>query len=284
MGVFKDAITAIIGVLMLDFDDFLDKALDVLTMSSLSTDPIFSGAYTVAVRISDRAVKPTATSIIAICFLIEFLKLSLKMDMFKWEYAVSALAKFAIAKSALDIAPDFIMAIYGKGTTMITEAYSSYGFGGGSLFSTAWGSLETLMTSIGWVEALAMSSVLTIIFLAVYVAGIFILVMAYARMIEIIMYISVTPLAVAFVPLENSGITKKFALNFAAVVLQGVLMIVIIMIFNALTSDLLGSVTSSGDTWGDVVRISGTMLVVTLTLVTATVKSGSIAKSILGQG
>jgi len=282
MSGFIEVISALFKTFILLFDENIAKSVNVLSMD-ITTDAIFSGVYSTATGISNIIVKPTATSIVAICFLIEFLKLSLKMDMFKWEYAISALAKFAIAKSALDIAPDFMLAVYARGTQMIARTT----VGNVSLFSSVDSIFTDVMASAGFFQAIALALAVSIIFLAVMVIGIFILVMAYARIFEIILYISVAPLPIAFIPLENSGITKKFALNFASVVLQGLIMLVILLLFNALVrNSLLDAFAEidTGNSWEAIGRLSGTLLVATLTLVTAVMKSGSIAKSVLGQG
>jgi hypothetical protein len=282
---FVMAFTFIIEACVFGFDDFISQAIVVLTMDV--NDGIFSAAYTTATTVSNTVIKPTATSIIALCFFVEFMKMALKMDMFKWEWAVSAMAKFAIAKAALDIAPDFIMAIYRIGTGFITGTSETGGLkNSASLYSNAWWPIYERIYDMHWSAALAAAMPLMIIFLATFIVSILVVVMAYARMFEILIYIAVSPLAVAFLPLENSGITKRFVLNFASVVLQGVIMLIIIIIFNSIVGGLFNTLDTSNfeESWRAVLTLCGTMLVSVLTLVVTIMKSGGIAKSILGQG
>jgi len=284
MGDFKDALFVILLEYIAIFDNHIQTAVGILTLNS--DNAVFEAALDMARDISHNVIRPTATSIIAICFFIEFMKLSLKMDMFKWEYGVSALAKFAVAKAALDIAPDFVMAIYARGTQWIMSVNETMAFG---LVGDAHFVLDRIRTDATWLQALAVAVTMSIIFLGVMVIGVFVVVMAYARMFEILIYISVAPLPVAFLPLENSGVTKRFALNFAAVVLQGVIMLIIIRLYNTLSTALFDGlrdklIDEDGDMWFQIVLLLGTMLMSTLTLTVAIMKSSSIAKSILGQG
>jgi hypothetical protein len=276
---FREALTLIIEAFISGFDGFINNAVGVLTMDL--QDDMFEGVFITVMLISETVILPTATSIIAVCFFIEFMKISLKMDMFKWEYAISALAKFAIARAALSIAPGFIMAIYRIGTEFIDTAYGMRG--ASSLYDSVWIHIYSFIYDLHWTHALAMAGLMGLIFLGVFVVGVFILVMAYARMFEIFLYISVSPLAVAFLPLENSNITKRFALNFAAVVLQGLIMLVIVMIYNSLMRSIFANLNTLTADWTGFGVLLGTMLVVTLTLVTSIMKSGTLAKAILGQ-
>lgn len=279
MSRFRDSILNIIYNLIQIFDTNIGKTRNILAMDL--EDGIFSGVFGTVMWVSDNMILPTATSIIAVCFFIEFMKISLKMDMFKWEYAISTLAKFAIARAALSIAPAFLLAIYRIGAGFINSTVSTDT--PLSLQGAVFSPITDFMNDLKWQEVLAMSATLVIIFLAVFVVGIFILVMAYARMFEILIYLSVSPLAVAFLPLENSGITKRFILNFAAVVLQGVIMLIIVMIYSSLVGALFETAETGLSGWGLVASMAGTMLVATLTLITAIMKGGSLAKSALGQ-
>jgi hypothetical protein len=203
------------------------------------------------------------------------------MDLFKWEWAILSLVKMAIAKAALDVAPDFIMAIYRIGAGFITQTNALPNNAAMlSIYDSVGPYIRTHFEGegTGFFEMLALVGPLNIMFIAVFIVGVFMTVMAWARMFEIMIYIAASPLAVAFLPLENSGITKKFFLNFAAVVLQGLIMLVIVVFFNALAEILFVK--------AEQLTLFGTlsaMLMFVILLATMVVKSGSLAKSILGQ-
>ena len=282
---FATAARKMFEAMLLSFDGFLAYAVAILSADVGS--PILAPIYDVVTKISTFVITPTATSIIALCFFIEFMKLSLKMDMFKWEWAVSAMAKFAVAKAALGIAPDFLLGIYQTGTGFIKTASSTFGLTNNSTYYIVTKQLFELMTDMKFFEELACIFVLFIPILVVWVVGIFLIVMSYARMFEIMLYIAVSPLPIAFLPLENSNITKKFVLNFSAVVLQGLIMLVIVIIFQGFIGSFLTlfieMMSQDGDKYVQIVAIAAAMLCSALTLLVMTMKSGQVAKSVLGQ-
>jgi hypothetical protein len=134
-----------------------------------------------------------------------------------------------------------------------------------------------------WYESLALCSVLGIVFLAVMIVGVIVVVMAYARAIEILLYIAIAPLPCSFVLMDNGQVTKRFLLQFLGVVLQGVLMLVIIIIFQKLVMAITGEIntTAPGDVWMTITGYASSMLIATITLMAAIVKSGSLAKQML---
>jgi hypothetical protein len=281
MGKFKTAILQIIVGLLNGFGENLEKAINVLTMNLTDGTSMFSGVYDIAVQVSDDVIAPIASSIIGLCFFIEFMKISIKMDMFKWEYAITAMAKFAVAKSALDIAPDFLLAFYQKGSQLVTETANLVNTT--QTVDTVATNVNNILASSTWYEALALAATMSLIFLAVWTVGVFVLVMAYARIFEIVLYISVAPLPVSFLPLENSQITKRFALNFVAVIIQGVIMLITILLFNAMITASDFTYDGSKNIFEQILPMAGNMLIATLCLITMIMKSGSIAKTVMGQ-
>jgi len=115
-------------------------------------------------------------------------------------------------------------------------------------------------------------------FLVIWLAGLIIIVMAYARAFELLIYIAVAPLPCAFVPLEHSRITKKFFLSFAGVVLQGLFIILSIKLYQAIcVSAIIPAVNAATE----LSEISFNMLLGSIVLVMAVIKSGSFAKSLM---
>ncbi|GHU54531.1 hypothetical protein FACS1894132_09310 [Clostridia bacterium] len=279
MGKFKDALLAIIQALVGQFDNNVATAINVLRID-FNSDPIFSVVYTTCGTIAG-VIVPVATSICGLCFLIEFIKISLKMDMLKLETFFACLIKFAIAKASLDIAPTFLLAIYEQGMGIIGNGALS---GGSSTFSAiVSANIQTILGGASWYEALAFCATMSIMFVAVMIIGLMIVVMAYGRTFELLLYFAVAPLPAAFLCLENSQITKKFFLNFASVVLQGVLMLIVLGIFNSFVGAILDPTTFTGTTWQQMTAMMGQMLIATITLATVLMKTGSLSKAVLGQ-
>jgi len=128
-----------------------------------------------------------------------------------------------------------------------------------------------------------------ILALAILAAGLFIQVVAFSRMFEIYVYIAVSPLPAAFFPLGNgdgtgfSRITARFIRGFAAVCLQGVIMILCLNIFGTIMATAVAGMTPPVGTDGvaSVIGLATAMLLGSIVLVMSVAKAGSWAKSIL---
>ena len=197
-----------------------------------------------------------------------------KMDVLKWEYLLRVIFKLIFAKVAIDMSFSLLSAIYATGAEWIQGA----GTTGSDLGSSVGAALTTILTGMTWYEALGLVCTMGISFLVIWIAGLVIIVMAYARSFELLIYIAAAPLPCAFMPLEQSRITKKFFLSFAGVVLQGLFIILSIKLYQAIcVSAIIPAVQSSTE----LSDISFNMLLGAIVLVMAVIKSGSIAKSIL---
>jgi hypothetical protein len=250
------------------FDTNVDKAVTVLTQD------IFAGSmYTMAQGIAN-VVTPVALTIITIAFLVEFLKITIKMDVLKYEYGLRVFFKLVFAKVAIDISFQLLTAIYATGAEWITSA----GATNSSLGSAVGTAIQTIIANMTWYEALGLVSTMGTSFLAIEIAGLIVIVIAYARMFELLIYISVAPLPCAFIPMEESRIPKKYFLSFAGVCLQGLFIIISIKLYQAICTDAIIPAVQSSSALSD---ISFNMLMGALVLVMAVVKSGSWAKSIL---
>lgn len=250
------------------FDSTVQNSVNVLT------ENVFThGMYGMARNISD-IIKPFALIIITLCFLLEFLNLTIKMDILKWEYGARVVLKFVMAKVAIDVSFELLYAIFATGTEWIQLV----GDASGSLGEAVKLSLRDLIQDMKAFEALALVCTMGISFIVVWISGIIVTVMAYARMFELLIYIAVAPLPCAFIPMEGSRISKKFFLSFAGVVLQGLFIILSIKLYQGLCSSLLVPAVQAST---DMTIIAFNMLLGAIVLVVSVVKSGSLAKSIL---
>jgi hypothetical protein len=285
---FRVAFASLIVELINNFGGSIEKAIDIMSMN-LETDPIFSGAYTISQGIATNIIAPATGIIVGICFFIEFIKTTIRMDMVKFENILAALFKFVFAKAAIDIAPDLVLAFYelGSGWVVNTAAQGATGAGIADFVALLRSDIMALIgqtpSTFTWYESLALCAVLGIVFLAVMVIGVLIVVIAYARSVEILLYIAIAPLPCSFVLMDNGQVTKRFLLQFLGVVLQGVLMLIIIIIFQSLVVSITNELrtATTGDVWESIIGYASGMLIATITLMAAIMKSGSLAKQML---
>jgi hypothetical protein len=276
MDAFKDALLAIISGLILDFDVRVQEALNIL---SLNPQAQFATVYTAAETFSG-VMAVTGASILAVFYLIELIKTAIRFDNIRFEAIIGVVVKFAVAKGAMDMVPDIMLDLAQMGAGWVTQANS------GVASITFMNSVNNVMTQIfasaDWYQALALSVSMMILFLGVNVCGILIVVMAYARAFEIILYIGVAPLPFSFMLMDNGQVAKRFALQFAGVLLQGALMVFIINMYFGLGQDLIAALPAAGgDVWAVATALSSQMLMGVLVLVASVMKSGTLAKQML---
>jgi hypothetical protein len=262
----------------------LDWALSVLngfdnnvkTCVGVLTQDIFSNSmYTMAQGIAN-VITPIALDIIVICFLIEFIKITMQFDVLKWEFALKVFFKLALARAAIDFSFQGLMAIYATVAEWVTKSGST-GSPLGSQVSTA---LTTILQNMNPLEVLGLMCTMGLCFIAIQLSGIIVIVTAYARTFELLINVSISPLACAFLPMSENGasrITKKYFLNFAGVCLQGLFIIISIKLYGAVCQATIIPAVQSSTGISD---ISFNMLLGSLVLVMAVVKSSSWAKAL----
>lgn len=266
---FAEAIITWICNILIGFDTKINGCVDILQEDIMSaSNPMFQLAQNIA-----HLITPVALTIISICFLIEFLKISIKMDILKWEFALKVFTLLALSQAVISAAPFFLSAIYSTGADMVGMAMGNQPC---TIGQNAANELTALTTDMKWGPMLGIAMTMLVPLLAIQACTIIIRVMAYARMFEIIVHVAISPIPCAFLPLEGSQMTKKFFLSFAAVSLQGLFMIICVRLFGVIiTSSLAGT---SGGTADDIVF---NLLVGALVLVMSIIKTGQWSKSIL---
>lgn len=245
------------------------------------------GAWSSVAALSS-VLKPFCLTIIAICLLVEIVQVFLKTDIMKWENGLKICIKMVLAKVCIDVAPKFLKACYAQAQEWVALLAT----GGSTTGSTTVRYLEPLVKNVsGLGNILGMFLSTFVVILAIKICGLMVQVIAYGRMFELYVYLVVSPLPCAFLPLGDSGggfsnsITSKFFKNFIAVCLQGVMMVVVIRVFDVVMgtaiSNALADAAANPDANAAITDLIYTMLLGAIALVMAIFKSGSWAKSIL---
>lgn len=269
---------------IIDFfkNSFLSLDSDISNITGILQEDWFSSGnlwYDFAMNIQT-IINPIALIIVAICFLVEFLKITIQMDILKWEYALKCFFKLVFAKVCIELSTYVLGAIY----TTSAEWIGSVGAGTVSIGQNVWSQIESDVSSAGLLEIIGIFLSSGIIFLAINIIVIVIQVMAYARKFEICILLSIAPLPCAFLPLEDGGasrIPKKYILIFASSCLAGLFMIMSVRLYALLVNEAImaqiGTLTDFGSKVGKV-------LLATLVLVMAIIKSGGWASKVLDVG
>lgn len=224
-----------ISSLLYVFDMYLNTSVDLLTKDIFAGGNDAFGTIFTLVKEVKEVVTPISLEILALLFLIEFLKMTIKYDVLKFEHFIKIFFKFSIAKGAMDISETFLDLIYSisckwiKGIGDIGEQFSFVEY--------AKSGLETL-EDYNIIEQISFNMTSGYLFPIILLSGIIMMVIAYARIFEIMCYIAISPLPCAFIVQENCRITLKFFLSYTAVCLQGVFMVLSIQIVRCLAQNI----------------------------------------------
>lgn len=271
---------------MESFDDMCATACSVLSGTGTGGNMVTS-AWTSVIGLSTN-FSTFANIIAGICILLELVQVASKVDLIKWEHGLKCGFKMCVARLCIDTAPTFLRACYNQAGLFITA------MGGSSptlastvtpLISTACGEVSTLGEAIGLLCSTLLLS------MGIKICGLLIVVMAYGRAFEILMYVLVSPVPVAFA-CYNGGhdgfgrITTKFVKGFIAVCLSGVMMYGCITLFGTLLNTsftaLVTASSGSGATGSAMVSdLCYDMLLFTIVLIMVVTKCGGWAKQLM---
>lgn len=275
----RNMVLAMIKNALLGFDDMLVNADNVLTSGLDAWGPVTGVS---------NALVPFCMIIIGITLLIELAQVAAKVDIIRWEHGLKICVKVALTRVFIDIAPTFLEACYMQANQWIGNVTFT---GNNNLGALVNNDMDTLVNAItGLWSILGLLITTLILVLAIKACGLIVAVIAFGRMFEMYVYLAISPLPCAFFPLGSgdgggfSRITAKFLRGFAAVALQGVMMIVCIRIFGLVMSTEITRQISLASTLNGAVAVSElcyTLLLGGVVLVMSVVKCGSWAKSIL---
>lgn len=268
------------------FDEMVVKAAEVLA----DADGSILGQWDAMLAYS-QYIKPIAISIAVICILWELLQTAERVDRITPQQGIMVGIKMCLTKVLIDVTPALLRALYLSACGII----SALGFSHTSLLG---GDVKDLLVDYlnqinGFMPWLGLALVCFIAALGIKFCGLILQVMAYGRMFEIFVFLIASPLPVAFFPTGDGGggfsrITGRFLREFAAICLQGVMMLLVMAIFDRIVgSSIVSTVLTKGsytDPSAAVTSILYTVLMGVIALVMAVFSCGRWARSLLDVG
>lgn len=242
------AIIKLLSSLIEDVIDHIDTMISNAT-GILRGGGLWSNAWNEIVEWSGDFHK-FCNIIIALCLLIEIAQVAAKVDTIKWEHGLKLCVKAALARVAMDVAPDFLRACYNQASIFITGLWA--GGSGIRLDSATRNALNENLNKVdGLFAAIGLLATCLLAILAIKICGLLVMVIAYGRMFEIYVYLLVSPLPFAFFPLGHgngdgiSRVTQRFVKSFIAVCLQGVMIVACMRIFDTLMGSSLKAIITA---------------------------------------
>lgn len=205
-----------------------------------------------------------ATIISAIIFFIQFINISRKMESLNFELLFATLAKVVLARFCIEIGGEVLSATMSTGYSLVEKMFDASGIQAIDLdkYEITLQSLMSNMPQLGFGKSIIMLVTTMIPQLICQLAVLIIEIFGYVRLFEMSVYYCLFPIPCAFLPSEDSRITKKFFLSFAAVCLQGVIMMLILaLVIKGMSDEILVNAKSEWGTGWDFVT-TGTLRMV----------------------
>lgn len=268
------------------YDATIEEAADKLSYSLTGK---LSSAHDMSYNINNDVIIPIACQIIALCFLIEFLKILNRDKLLKIETFVKIAFLVGLAKSAVNYSFTFCEAIYNTCCDMIVNA--------NDLFQASQASVKTDYTAVidAFEDLGVIESIGVIIFSIPMIFVIFACVLAiqfimWARYFEILILMCGCAIPMAFIPLgastdyQTGHMVKGYFINFTAVCLQGLVIIAAFAISRCIVSGQLIGSMGSGESGVVAVCVGlSSITVICLVLVVSLFKSQQYALKWFGQ-
>lgn len=227
---------------------------------------------------SSTYVMPLAYTLLALFFLLELYRASLKIEnggggaTHGAEVIFRVMVKMVLCKIMLDNTPLIMSAIYDTFSGLIGSAGST-----GAASSIDLDLIATQIDGIKWWDGLGWGLISMLIMIITAIAYIAVQIIMFARLFEVYIYLAVAPLPLATLPNdEYSGIAKNFLKSFAGLGLQGVAIYLILQFFPMIFGAISGLFQDSGFGWTCLICVAQS-----LTVIVALMGSGRLAKSIM---
>lgn len=192
-------------------------------------------AYALVMEVQTYVVGPIALSLLAIFILLEFQKISLKVEgaggapMLGFEMIIKSLIKFVLCYIVIlriQVILDGILAITSNLTARVVE------LGNNSTLRDVGDRLSAAVDALSWWEQLVVLLIMCVMFLLSLVVRVLIQVMIYIRFMELYVFCAMAPIPMGALPSQEfSSMAKSFFKNFAAIGLQATFIALALIIF-----------------------------------------------------
>lgn len=266
--------------------DLLGTTPDKFTGSTAAgATPIWSSIET----ITNHAIVPIAIFILVVVIIYELIQMVVSNNNFRdfdtsifFRWTIKSVCGILLVSNVFYITTN----IFGIGTVAVTNGLNTLFPSSGSFLGTAAISSPELRNNL---MACDVGSLLVLLILAFLVSiitflvlGAIIIVLA-SRMIEIFMYLSISPIPMATMMNNDWGqIGKNWLRNVLALAFQGFFIVVALTIFKTLLSNVINQMSNPGSSSAAITGSMAIMLGYIVALIFTIFRSSNISKSAFG--
>lgn len=255
------------------FDSINKSVKDAKSLLGVTPEAWDANVFGLIKSISETVILPIAGLIFSAIMIYNFISSIIDGNSFK-DFEFEIIPKF-IFKTSLGViilsnSFEITMAIFDVGYRLISSATGLIGNTNLSDFKD----LDSALDDLGGGELLGLIVNCIIMKITLFIITLLLNIIVVGRMIEIFLYVSVSPIPFAtFGNKEWGTVGQNYVKNLAALALQGLLMIIILGIYTSMIATLALDFTDIGDAMLRCLIASGTMCFMLM-------KCGAISKSI----
>lgn len=240
----------------------------------LVTKPIESltGIWSVINSVNS-AILPVGYSLLTLFFLIGLVNKSMSFRIIRIEDIIRLLTRLLIAKAVMVRSFDLMNMIY----NMSMSAIFSVNVSVETIKIVDTAALAEQISKMNLIEKILFQSQFTPISIVSFILNIMVFVICYGRILEICVHTALSPIPISMLSSEDyAGSTKRFFQHYIAICLQGLIIVLVGMLFGGLAETLLVNVGENAD-FG-----IGTSIALSIMLILVLSKSEAWAGKITG--
>ena len=260
-----------------------DKLSEIWRLISESPETFKGGGiWDVMVDING-ALKAIGYALLVLFFLMGIMRqFNSFQEIKRPEQALKLFVRFALAKAAITYGLDLMLAMFRIVQGIITKIMEASGFTGSQGITLPQSMIDTI-ESCGFWESIPLWAVTLIGSLLVWVLSFVMILTVYGRFFKMFIYVAVAPIPLAtFGGEETSHIGKSFLKTFAAVCLEGSVIVLACIIYSMFASSP-PSVSASASAVTQVWTYVGELLFNMLVLVGTIKLSDRVVREMMGQ-
>lgn len=260
-----------------------DKLNEIWTIMLQSPESFKGGGVWSVIRGINGALQATGMALLIIFFLIGVMKTCGSFaEMKRPEVAVKMFIRFICAKAAITYGMELMLTLFRITQGIVGTIMDNAGIGGATSPLTVPAEIVQAVTDMGFFESIGPWIISLIACLVIIVISFILVLNVYGRFFRLYMHVAIAPIPLAaFAGEPSASIGKAFMKSFAAVCIEGAVIVLACVIFGAFAST--PPVVQAGASPVNMVLTYSAEVIFNMLVLAATVKmSDRITRDIFG--
>lgn len=214
-----------------------EKLAEIFTLLTQSPELFKGGGIWSVIRNIHSTVQAVGLGLLVLFFVVGVMKTCGSFaELKRPEVAVKMFVRFAAAKAAVTYGLELMMALFRIVQGLIARIMTASGFGGAENTVLPEG-IKTAIKSVGFFDSIPLWAVTLLGGLFITVLSFIMIMSVYGRMFKLYMYTAIAPVPLSsFAGEPTSSMGKSFIKSYAAVCLEGAIVVLACIIFSLFAS------------------------------------------------